>query len=778
MTTDMLQYWGKARPQEPNGGPSWHPLPYHALDVAAVGAALLELDKSLSRRLVAATGLNEAMARRWLVVCLALHDLGKFSHTFQALVPERHQALYGPGFERFRYTGHDAAGYLAARDFLFDDLIVRGVLAQPTSGSRLQRNLDAWIRAVTGHHGMPGDESSQRHRAQLFCPADEAAMRSFVGELLPLLTPDPMEAGDLPQQERAAKGSWLVAGLGVLCDWVGSNQDWFPYTAPDYRLAEYWRHFSVPRAREAIRHAGVIPAPPSPHLTLRDLSGDRATPLSPTPLQRFVAQMPLGRGPSLTIIEDLTGAGKTEAALLLAHRLMRQGQADGIMVALPTMATANAMYERFARFYRRLFDGEQVSLVLSHSRRDLFEGFTKSVLTAAGPADGNEYETASTACAAWIAEDNRRAPQADVGIMTIDQAVLGVLPSRFQSLRLAGLARRVLILDEVHEYDAYVGREVDALLRFHAALGGSAILLSATLSAERRSELIECFASSLTGGDAARPARSPASPASTPFPLVTHWQDDGAACESPIAAWPATRRTVAVIRVTSPDDARERVLAHARAGRCVCWLRNTVDDAIAAFTSLRNEVPPGSRLLFHARFALADRLAIEDQVRGRFGRDSAPSDRRAAILIATQVVEQSLDLDFDAMVTDLAPIDSLIQRAGRLWRHRRSERTGQPTLEVMMPAATANAGANWYRAMYPGAATVYPHHGKLWLTARLLQDRGGWTMPEDSRTLIEGVFGAAAADCAPGSLQEIDRRAEGSDLAAGGIARQNVLSVG
>lgn len=199
--------------------------------------------------------------------------------------------------------------------------------------------------------------------------------------------------------------------------------------------------------------------------------------------------MPLPAGPMLAIVEDVTGSGKTEAALLLASRLMRSGLASGVFMAMPTMATANAMYGRLEVCYLSLFT-EKASLVLAHGRRDLNPDFLASVSDRNAASRQTESEEtgdqASAACAAWIADDRRKAFLADVGVGAVDQAFLGVLPSRHQALRLWGLADRVLVVDEAHAYDAYMGRELERLLEFHAALGGSAIVLGDSSSRRSR----------------------------------------------------------------------------------------------------------------------------------------------------------------------------------------------------------------------------------------------------------------------------------------------------
>ena len=761
---DIGRFWGKARPLDPDRGPQWHPLAYHSLDVAAVGDALLSSHPGLNESLSRLLGLPPEDSASLICYLLCLHDVGKFAKKFQAKTPSLYPKCFGDDPAKLATRFDHGAGGLR----LFDADPDRFHLP---AGVRPR----AWpplIAAVTGHHGAPPERRTNENLQSLWSDFGRAGVEAahlFVEHAHALLAP-PQEVREL-EPRRARRASFALAGLAVLADWVGSNQEWFPYRAPAQDLGTYWRT-ARDRAKRAVVEAGVVPAGVSPHLDYCDLLGAEA---APSPMQSWARDVALSAGPALFLIEDETGSGKTEAALMLAHRLMDAGAGDGLYVALPTMATANAMFDRLADAYRHLFaQSAEPSLALAHGARDMHEGFRDAMSRggrfearygdAGGPDDASET-TASAACAEWIADDRRRTFLADAGAGTIDQALLSVLPSRHQSLRLLGLVRRILILDEVHAYDAYMRREMERLLEFQAGLGGSAILLSATLPLSVRKRLTDAFAKGLQSGNGDESH-------GMDYPMATVCTADGAV-SGKVAGRSGRGRTLPVRFLRSSDEALDRIEQEARAGKAVLYVRNTVDDALDTHAALSARgIDPD---LFHARFALVDRLAIEKRVVQRFGKAGALREREGRVLVATQVVEQSLDLDFDALVTDLAPIDLLIQRAGRLWRHERKERSGRPELLVVGPEPVADADEKWFGRTFPRAQYVYQDHSRLWLTARALEDTGAIESPDGLRALIEFVYGEDADARLPDALQGTFFDALGRAGAEQGIATTNLL---
>lgn len=790
MINDYFRYWGKAE----KGGDGYHLLVYHCLDVAAVGHLLLRKNSLLLRRFLSVTGLDEATFCRWQEIFLALHDIGKFSESFQNLRPDFLEKLQQKRSTLPYSVRHDSLGFLLwdqglrTQDNLNEWFRIRADEAEFRKWGRV---LACFGRAMTGHHGEPpkkeGTNNLQLRLSPYFSQGDVASAIRFATDFSRVLGVDqqPLEPLRYSRELKARmeKASWLLAGFSVLSDWIGSNSRWFPFQSALIPLADYWRDHALPQADRALREAGMTAAfPAESECAFPDLFPAIG---EPTPLQHHVVECSVSSSAQLFILEEVTGSGKTEAALFLARRLMTHGLGDGVFVALPTMATSNAMYERVAKTYRRLFaGGSHPSLVLAHGARHLSAAFISSIggLTDATQTYGADDEAASSQCASWLADNRKKSLLADAGVGTLDQALLAILPSRFQSLRLFGLARHILIVDEVHAYDPYMNKLLQTLLSFQAALGGSAILLSATLPLQVRQQMLNSFARGLGMEESPRAT-------SSDYPLVTHFSATSGITETSVLA-SHFRRSSVVLKLAYEREEIERMIIEASSqGKCVCWIRNTVHDALAGYESLRPRIEPHRLMLFHARFAMGDRLDIENAVRATFGPGSGEEKRSGKVLIATQVVEQSLDLDFDMLISDLAPMDLLIQRAGRLHRHLRDEkgnplpcgeqadRRDPPRFFIHAPVPEDGAGADWYKAVFPGAAFVYPSHGSLWLSARLLREREALRMPEDARELIEAAFSEEAEDLVPVALRQRDLEAEAQWQADRSLAHINMLKL-
>jgi CRISPR-associated endonuclease/helicase Cas3 len=690
----------------------------HMLDVAVVAEILAP---ALSGPLRAA-----------FVLFAALHDLGKINRAFRVMLDTGQPQGHGAHWE-----------VTEALLEHFDERIGQRL------GSDEMARFELYA-ASAGHHGRPSVKDWQRtrgrpsrnYRAMIDAAGPEAVQdAAAVLDAFLAFWPE-AHLGSLPQRE-AQRLSWRLNGLITAADWIGSNPDWFPAQAAADDLPAYLAQART-RASEAVRAAGLNVAAPS---------ADPPFPFVPRPMQEACASVCLPDGPMLALIEDETGSGKSEAALMLAQRMLTCGKATGLYLALPTMATADAMFARVAPILPRLFpDGP--SLTLAHGRAALSEPFRDlKQARALNPDDPGPTD--------WLADSRRRALLAQVGVGTIDQALMAVVRAKHACLRQFGLSRSILIVDEVHEMgDPYMGRLLEMLLHLHAAQGGSAVLMSATLDLGLRDRLVSAFETG--AGRAAVPMPSRAYPALSLPGVVA-------------PAVPANASARGAVRIERLETAEQSLFllegAAAKGAACV-WVRNAVDVALVAVAALRERGVPAD--LLHARFTLHDRKRHETKALEKYGKNRY--FRPGRVLVATQVVESSLDLDFDVMVSDLAPMASLIQRAGRLWRHmdrRPAHRrpVPGPTLHVMSPDPAQLESDRWAAGVLGQGAHVYPLP-LIWRTAQALFAVGEIRAPDGLRDLVEAAHAEAPL---PAVLERAGIKATGEHLAARSHAGQNII---
>ncbi len=758
-------YWAKTAREPDQSG--YHLLPYRLLDVAACVVKLLEMDARLSRRLSELLHIPPDELIPCVGYLMALHDLGKFSESFQNLTPGLFFELRGRNGTLGYDTRHDTLGWV-----LWD--------------SELLPNLNfpkLWAEAIFGHHGKPVEHTRDGQYANYYFKADgiEAA-KQYLDDLPVQLKVD---TSSLPKQIEA--GSWALAGFAVLADWLGSDRNFFEFRKEHIPLEEYWSH-ALECAKKKIENSGVISSS-NRHPTQVPNSIDFGFVLSP--LQQWAQSAEITNEPSLFILEDLTGAGKTEASVILAKRLLDAGTVDGLFFALPTMATANAMYGRIASLCKDILP--DASLTLAHGKNKFNDAFTSTIETAKTGTDSYanaDDDNGGAWCSEWLSDSRKKCFLADIGVGTIDQTLMSVLQCKYQSLRLIGLFRKVLIVDEVHANDAYMHTILRTVLKFHAALGGSVILLSATLPKRMKDELLASFhegrQQALTGSSSTKRSNAVLAQQQedSNYPLATVLHGD-TVVKHAIAPRAGLPRTVRFRFVHTIEEVYAIIREHT--DRAVCWIRNSVDDAIESFTELRSRNEFLDTKLFHARFAMCDRLRIEGAVLKRFGKESTSDMRQSSLLVATQVVEQSLDLDFDVLVTDLCPMDLLIQRAGRLKRHTRDEdgnridgadRRGEPEVIVFAPSLEGEILADWYSHVFKNGSFVYPNHSELWKTATVLSEKGSLRFPEDLRNAIERVFGDDSDLETPADLQTSENKAKGEASSKRSIAKNSILWVG
>lgn len=730
--TRLWSLWGKF----PGGsGPDYfHPALAHMIDVGSVAEALAP---NWTQAFAMFLGVDVEVARRWGVFLIAAHDVGKLHPGFLQkvddprvvadleatelpLIPKVWLARRTSGFDHGLQSVVTLTRWLAPR--------------LDPSGLEPRHLALALAHAVGAHHGRFHLAGLKNGHASEYAKYDRggwAAVQDLALDHLKRIWVG--DAGQLRTEVRDLSALVLaLSGLTSICDWIGSSAEYFPPTGRSISLDQYPARAGRLAAEAVARRrmleperfrAAAGPAGPAPFARMFP-----ATP-EPRPAQSAVLGLadPTGFPPGLLLIEAPMGEGKTEAAFWWAAA-SQSGRCRGLYVALPTQATSNAMHRRLGRVFAALDPTAELPLVrLIHGTAALESEEFRVTPNTGTPADRREALGAES----WFAP-RKRTLWATYAVGTVDQALMAASAIRHGFVRLAGLAGKAVIIDEVHAYDVYMTGILERLLRWLAVLGTPVALLSATLPSSRRSALMKAYAGGTVGS------------APDAYPVIGFAKPGGEVrWVAPVPSGRSLR--IAVERQTDPGDDRDARAALAAAllrriaeGGCVAWIHNTVDEAQASFAALRRLAPnlgvPVELRLLHARFRRMDRSRIEEEVVAKYG----PGGERPArsILVATQVVEQSLDVDFDLMVSQLAPVDLLLQRLGRLFRHastRRPVGMTEPRLLLLMPSVQDG------RPRFGPTERVYARFVLL-KTLLALVGRGAIELPGDIRGLVEAAY--------------------------------------
>ena len=761
--TPMREAWGKS--DEKEGG--YHPLAHHAMDVAAVFERLI--DQAVIRRRLeraAQRRLNEVDCQR-LAAVVFLHDIGKLHPGFQAKAWPAH-------LQRRSLRGHLQEGW----DFL--ELAVRNP-AHPFHGTL--RELSDWgealgplIVASFAHHGRtakPAGDPTLRDWGDGSAHYDWRREAEVMAGALRQWFPLAFAAG--PEFPTAPRFHHLVAGFVALADWIGSDTRFFRYKAPfDASYSLTAREIAARAVRTIGLDVGDPAAVPAPSFgTLTDGK-------VPNPTQAIVGKIDVDA--RLVILEAETGSGKTEAALLHFARLFAAGKVSGLYFAVPTRAAAAQLQRRVNAAMQAWLGGAAPEVVLAIPGALLSGDFKGQKLPHWQVLWPDQPESKHR----WSAEHATRFLAARVAVGTVDQAMLGGLQVKHAHLRGSALSRSLLVVDEVHASDAYMTKVLKRLANEHLAVGGYALLMSATLGAEARAAWRE------------EELPDAAAASATPFPAI--WTPGQAAPLTPgVAGLPKKVRLDAVPTMDAEQTATQAVAA-ARRGARVLVVRNTVAKAVETWLAVQYSGADqllmqveGGPALHHGRFAAEDRALLDAAVEGVLGRENRPV-ATGCIVIGTQTLEQSLDIDADLLITDLCPMDVLLQRIGRLHRHKLPRPTGfeEPRALVLMPETGLDAltaprffnGLGGWEAE-DGFVDVYRDLAGLELTRQLIEKTPVWRLPDMNRELVEGATHPGNTErlvVEKGETTEIGARWRryhqqfgGAEAAAEMVARLNVL---
>ena len=701
----------------------------HCIDVASVFRALCDLP-AIRREL--GLGTDTVILDR-LAVLSFLHDLGKCNAGFQARRDPATQNTAGHVIETSALLCDDTLRPKATKALGLDELA--SWFNSPDDCYRM-------LLAALFHHGRPAYthdicDSNHIDRLKLHWKSRDG-LDPFIG------------LGELSATARIAFPAAFekiappipvtielehrFAGLVMLADWLGSHREaFFPFEHKGNRI-EWSRH----QAKKALTAVGLDLSTARTRIehgkpTFSETFGIAG---EPRPLQSALASDEL---PPLLIAESDTGSGKTEAALMHFLTLFAAGKVDGLYFALPTRVAARELYSRVTIAMKRVFDNDCPPVLLAVPGYVQIDGERPENILPTDTLLFHE-EAQKRRDRTWAAERPKRFLAAPIAVGTIDQALFSTIQVPHAHLRAACLDRSLLVIDEVHSSDVYMRYLARRLLKRHGMAGGRALLLSATLGAAARAEYLHPATSRPTTESFVIATNLPYPALSAPNTPLRHLPDP--TCRSKAVQFEP------LPNLHSPEILLPRLRKALCDGQRILVVLNTVGRAVAFARSVDAD-PELSWAMFsvngmhcphHGRFARADRELMDHAVSEKLGRNSPDG---SVLLIGTQTLEQSLDIDADWLITDLCPMDVLLQRIGRLHRHDRGPRP-TPTCTVLLPeesdfSAFLNPKGEVRRGNLAGFGTVYEDLRILQLTRNLVAQAPVIEIPRDNRNLVESA---------------------------------------
>jgi CRISPR-associated endonuclease/helicase Cas3 len=735
MKTSQFPAWGKL-----NGPDAWHPLTDHMLDVSACFYATTQTN-ACRRSLEKAAGraLSHLDLMR-LTVLAFLHDVGKANAGFQAKRWSHKDQIVPLGWP-------SSAGHTSEALFIFGN---QGLLSQFPVDEMSQWGhacMSLW-RASISHHGRPVEDTIASTSASLiWSPVkdngkvvyDPQVTLCELGKCLKRWFPSAFESG--PTLPDTPEFSHLFAGLVQFADWLGSDTRFFPYALPgEDRNQWVWT-----KAQEAVVTIGFDASTWRQSLPKKLDFPVIFNVHEPRPIQAKMGSAELG---PLLILESETGSGKTEAALWRFSQLYQAGQVDGLYFALPTRVAATQLYERTRQFALNMWQGtgkEPPMVVRALAGYESADGQSVKklpnfeVLWADKPDEQKAHSR-------WAAESSKRFLAAPLAVGTIDQALLAALQVRHAHMRFSLLSRSLLVVDEVHASDAYMASLLAHLIKAHLSAGGQALLLSATLGSSARHRYQRLISPNM-------PMPTLAQAIELPYPAIT----DG----SSIQGLPDSGRSKHVYWqvkdcIDNSDVIAELAINAAKQGAKVLVIRNTVPSALATFRAteriaqqngLQNALfnLNGKATVHHSRYSREDRPLLDKAVEQQIGK-KRDECLKACIVVGTQTLEQSLDIDADLLITDLCPMDVLLQRVGRLHRHdrkleERPENYRKAQAIVLVPLGNNLEGclkkSRHGLGRFHNGGGIYSDLRTLEATRRLISSAKSHLIPQDNRALVE-----------------------------------------
>jgi CRISPR-associated endonuclease/helicase Cas3 len=742
--------WGKLSRDDFGKLVRMHPLIDHMIDVAACFVAISKCTAvRRSLEVTARRDLDDVDIDR-LAVLAFMHDVGKANAGFQSRCWQH--PIQPPGDWPSSPFGHGPEGWelMSGRVLNAEEYAVGLPIAEIAAWG--EDAVPQLLQASISHHGRPLGEAPSKQVEYIWKPVrdksgtvlyDPAVTLAQIGVRIKQAYPLAFSECLRPLPNLPAFVH-LFAGLVQLADWLGSDtrDGFFPYTTE----GENRQQSALKNASSAVQKIGLDVTAWRNALCLVPPTFSAAFSV-PTarPMQIAAADIFLG---NLVVLEAETGSGKTEAALWRFVQLFEEGKVDSLYFALPTRVAASQLYHRILNLVKRLWPKDPPVVVRALPGYEAADDQIKISLPdfkvhwPDNPADEKADQR-------WVAESPKRFLAATIAVGTVDQALLGALKVRHAHMRHALLARSLLVVDEVHASDAYMEVLLEKLLQSHLKVGGHAMLLSATLGATARTRYLSI------GNVKNYKLPTLAKACVVPYPAVSSRTSTGIQVQS-VAGNP-NQKTVQwkIIDAMDDTDRIAKLAAEAASqGARVLVVRNTVPAATATLHAIEKlaQVQGGDWLfkvngvstLHHSRYSRQDRPLLDKAVEQKLGK--VRTELSGLVVIGTQTLEQSLDIDADFLIADLSPMDVLLQRLGRLHRHdrpdaERPEGFRQPRAIILTPkgndlTAHLNRARNGLGRFHDGGG-VYPDLRMIEATKRLIEAQPTRHIPADNRFLVE-----------------------------------------
>jgi len=728
--------WAKV--SDDPGDQKWLPLAIHMTDSAGICKHLWKEWLSYPAKQIISKGaatsdgtkISAADIESLAVFLSAAHDLGKATPAFQGKTIFQNPAAGQMLIERVEGTGlfirHDLASPNAIHHSVASECI-------------LERNGISRSVAVIlgGHHGKPPSLEMLFRNVKAypentgFKKAEWNAVQDELFAYAEALSG--MDPALLRKLRLSVQAQVILTGLVIMTDWMASDEQLFRYKEEfDYPLPEL-----APR----VKQAWVAIEVPSRWCAPDDWQSFELYKVrfgfTPRPFQQTALKVAATvSAPGLAIIEAPMGEGKTEAALAMTEILAQRFGQTGMLFALPTQATADGIFPRLIKWIKEVsagFDEERHSIFLAHGK-SRFNTYYQSLREPSWQVGEEEHSAERVVVSEWFS-GRKRGLLSDFVVGTVDQVLMGGLRQKHLAMRHLGLVNKVVIIDECHAYDEYMGSYLYKVLQWLGAYQVPVIILSATLPPRRRQELVEAYLGT---------RRSPVDPASVllpwaedeRYPLITY--TDHGTVQQAVSASSARSCSVMVERLTDLQ-LKVRLSQLTVHGGYIGLIFNTISRAQAAARELTADYPSAKVEIIHSAYTSLDRSVREDRIQQMLVAGNRQSAPFLAFIVGTQVMEQSLDLDFDLLVTDLCPMDLMLQRMGRLHRHhnQRPDLLDQPRCLVI------DSGKAGFES---GAEAVYGLY-QLMNARELLPPTV--RLPQDISHLVHQAYGPAGVTMPP-----------------------------